>query len=53
MSVLSNMVVFLWYLGDYKGFLGFVVMWGLNLDSLGVYLRCFVVKGVWEFLVMY
>ena len=28
-------------------------MWVLNLDSLRVYLRCYVVKGVWEFLVMY
>ena len=28
-------------------------MCGLNLGSLRVYLRCFVVKDVWEFLVVY
>ena len=28
-------------------------MLGLNLDSLRVYLRGYVVKRVWEFLVMY
>ena len=28
-------------------------MWGLNLGSLRVYLRCYVVRRVWEFLVVY
>ena len=36
-----------------KGFLGFVLMLGLNLGSLRVYLRWYVVKKVWEFLVVY
>ena len=36
-----------------KGFLEFFVMWGLNLGSLRVYLRCYVMKEVWEFLVVY
>ena len=53
MSVLSNMVVVLWCLGDSKGFLRFVVMLGLNLSSVRVYLRCYVVKEVWEFLLVY
>ena len=28
-------------------------MWGLNLGSLRVYLRCYVVEELWEFLVVY
>ena len=31
----------------------FVQMSVLNLSNLRVYLRCYVVKGLWGFLVMY
>ena len=51
--MLSDMVVVRWCLGDQKGFLGFVVMLGLNLGSLTECLKCYVVKEVWEFLIMY
>ena len=39
--------------GELKGFSRICCDVGVNLGSLRVYLRCYVVKEVWEFLVVY
>ena len=52
-SVLPNMVVVRWNWEGYRDFHVFAKMLVLNLSSLRVYLRCCIVKGVGEFLVMY